>query len=238
MSLLIVIVAGLLPAVALLAYVCWKDPRPEPWPLLLKATLYGVMICLPVSLCELAVLHTFFGGQEPVTFFGSTAEAFLVAAIPEESFKLFALWLILRRNPYFDEHFDGLVYAVCVGLGFAAIENVVYLFADLENWRATAVARALLAVPGHYAFAVMMGYYYSVWHFCGRTRRAAVSALLVPVMAHGVYDMLALSEKTLPETGVLSFFILIFFCFKLQKHASQKIMAQVKRDTEQTTFRG
>ena len=52
------------------------------------------------------------------TFVEAVGDAFLLAAIPEEVAKLFMLWLLLRKNPFFDEHFDGIVYAVCVGLGF------------------------------------------------------------------------------------------------------------------------
>ena len=43
------------------------------------------------------------------------------------------MWLVLRRNPHFDERMDGIVYAVCVGLGFAAVENVMYFDNEEEN---------------------------------------------------------------------------------------------------------
>ena len=117
---------------------------------------------------------------------------FFVAALPEESFKLLALWLVLRKNRNFDEHYDGIVYAVCVGLGFAAVENVFYVFSD-DDWAEVAILRALLAVPGHYAFAVLMGYYYSLYHFVDRTPQTAICILLVPFVAHGVYDALVFS---------------------------------------------
>ena len=57
------------------------------------------------------------------SFAEAVGDAFFLAAIPEEVAKLFMLWLLLRKNPFFDEHFDGIVYAVCVGLGFAGFEN-------------------------------------------------------------------------------------------------------------------
>ena len=59
---------------------------------------------------ESAISTSLFGADtEPTTLLGTTIDAFLVAALPEEGFKLLALWLILRKNPYFDEHFDGIV---------------------------------------------------------------------------------------------------------------------------------
>lgn len=229
MSILILLAAALLPAILLCIYIWKQDPQPEPTSLLAKAVLYGVGICIPVAMLEMAIEQALFGGA-PTNLLGTTIQAFFVAALPEESFKLLALWLILRKNPYFDEHIDGIVYAVCIGLGFAALENVFYIVGEEENWMGVAISRALLAVPGHYAFAVLMGYYYSVYHFVDRSSRTAVCVLLVPVVAHGIYDALALSGTVNPYVGGLSTFVLLYFCVKMHKFAKTKIMAQIKRD--------
>lgn len=229
MSILILLAAALLPAILLWYYIWKQDPQPEPTRWLVKAALYGAAICIPVALVETLIDNAIFGG-EPSTLIGTTIQAFFVAALPEESFKLLALWLVLRKNPFFDEHFDGIVYAVCVGLGFAAIENVAYVVSEEDNWMGVAIARALLAVPGHYAFAVLMGYYYSLYHFVDRSPRTAACVLLVPVLAHGVYDALAMSGLVNPYIGGLSFFVLIWFCVKMHKFAKEKIIAQIERD--------
>lgn len=229
MSVFILLTAALLPAIILFVYICKQDPQPEPTRWLLKATLYGVGICFPVSLLELTIENVF-GLGEPITIVGTTLQAFFVAALPEESFKLLALWLILRKNPYFDEHFDGIVYAVCVGLGFAAIENVFYVVGEEDNWLGVAFTRALLAVPGHYAFAVLMGYYYSLYHFVDRSPRTAVCILLIPVLAHGIYDAIALGGMVNPYVGSISTFVLIYFCVKMHKFAKEKMFAQIDRD--------
>ena len=209
MSIPILLAAALLPAVLLWLYIWRQDSNPEPTKQLVKAVLLGVAICIPVALLEVVLQYILLGG-EATSLIGTTIDAFFIAALPEESFKLLALWLVLRHNPYFDEHFDGIVYAVCVGLGFAAIENVFYIFAE-ENWVQVAISRALLAVPGHYAFAVLMGYYYSLYHFVDRSPQTAVCILLVPVAGHGVYDALALSGTVNAAVGGISFFVLIFF---------------------------
>ena len=229
MSILIVLAAALLPATLLWIYIWKQDPQPEPTNWLLKAVLYGVVIFIPVGILETAIKQVLLGG-EPTTVFGTTIMAFFVAAIPEESFKLLALWLVLRKNPYFDEHFDGIVYAVCVGLGFAAVENVLYVIGSQENWFSVAIARSLLAVPGHFAFGVMMGYYYSVYHFVDHSPRTAACVLLIPILAHGVYDTLALSGLADATTGSIAFIILIYFCIKMHKFAKKKIIAQIERD--------
>ena len=235
MTELTIIIAALFPAILLWVYVWQQDKQKEPTYWLVKAVLYGFAIAFPVSLLEYAINATFFGvNGGPTTLFGTTFDAFFVAALPEESFKLLALWLILRKNPFYDEHFDGIVYAVSIGLGFAAIENILYLFDNLENWRSVALTRAFLAVPGHYAFAVLMGYYYSLYHFTDRSPRTRILILLIPVLAHGIYDALALSGMVNPYVGGIGFIVLIFFCVKMHKFAQKKIVAQIQRDKDGT----
>ena len=227
MNVMIMLLAALLPAVLLFLYIWKKDTQKEPTSWLLKAVGWGVGIILPVVVVEKLIGVVLFGeGGSPTNLVDTTAMAFLVAAIPEETFKLLALWMVLKNNHYFDEHFDGIVYAVCIGLGFAAVENVSYVFSH-ENWASVAIARSLLAVPGHYAFAVLMGYYYSVYHFVNRSPLVAVCILLMPVLAHGIYDALAMSSMVNPVVGSIGFIVLIFFCIKLHKLARAKVLALV-----------
>lgn len=229
MNIPIILAAALLPAALLWLYIWKKDPQKEPTSWLVKATLWGVAICIPVAVLELVIDATLFWGGEPTSLFGTTIQAFFVAALPEEAAKLFVLWLLLRKNPFFDEHFDGIVYAVCVGLGFATIENIFYLFGE-EEWVTIALSRALLAVPGHYAFAILMGYYYSLHHFVDHSRKTAVCILWIPVLAHGIYDALAMSGIANEYVGGIAFFVLIYFCTKMHKVASKKVMALIEKD--------
>ena len=141
--------------------------------------------------------------------------AFLQAAIPEESAKLFMLWLLLRKNPFFDEHIDGIVYAVCTGLGFAMVENIIYLLQGVADgsWVSIGISRALFAVPGHFLFAVMMGYFYSLYYF-GISKKwyTLIMIWLIPVLIHGVYDGVLFSmdiSETYAAIGLVLF--LIFF---------------------------
>lgn len=93
-----------------------------------------------------------------------------------------------------------------------------------------AISRALLVVPGHYAFTILMGYYYSVYHFVEHTPKVAACILLVPVAAHGVYDALAMSGLVNPYIRGLSFFVLIWFCVKMHKVAKAKVLALIEKD--------
>ena len=229
---IILLAAAFLPAILLWFYIWKKDTQKEPTSLLVKAVLLGVAIIIPVAILESGIEALIFGVEgKPTSLLGTTTMAFVVAALPEETFKLLALWMVLRKNPYFDEHFDGIVYAVCVGLGFAAFENIMYVFGE-EDWFSTAIVRALLAVPGHYAFAILMGYYYSVYHFVDHLPKVAACVLLVPVLAHGTYDALAMSGIVSPVIGGLSFFVLIYFCVKMHKVAKAKVLTMIEKDND------
>jgi len=230
MRIIVLIIAALLPAILLWLYIWKKDNQKEPTSYLMKAALWGVAICIPVAIVETGIETLLFGVDgKPTSLLGTTMYAFFVAALPEETFKLLVLWMVLRKNPYFDEHFDGIVYAVCVGLGFAAYENIVYVCSG-DDWLSTAIVRAFLAVPGHYAFAVLMGYYYSVYHFVDHSPKVAAYILLVPVLAHGVYDSIAMSGLINQYLAMLSYLVLIYFCVKMHKVARSKVLTMIEKD--------
>lgn len=106
---------------------------------------------------------------EATSILGSVSAAFFGAAIPEEIAKFIMLWLLLRKNRYFDEKMDGIVYAVCVSLGFAALENIMYLYSNEETYLPVGIARAIFAVPGHFYFGILMGYYCLLAKFYSKT---------------------------------------------------------------------
>lgn len=235
MNIILILTAAFLPAILLLLYIWKKDPRPEPISWLITAVMLGIAIYYPVVLIERFIRTLFWGGRASLTLIDTTIQAFVVAALPEESFKLLVLWLLLRKNPHFDEHFDGIVYAVCVSLGFAAVENVFYLLRE-DEWVFVAIVRALLAVPGHYAFAILMGYYYSIYHFVDCLPKIVAACILgIPVVAHGIYDTFALSGFADPYIGGWSFFILIWFCIKMHAVARRKVLTLIEKDNRNTS---
>lgn len=231
---LIVILAALAPAIFLFIYMQEEDARnPEPRKLLKKGIRYGVYSALAV----IAVMSPFREDAiaeilGPVR--GNIFTAFFSAAIPEETAKLFFIWLLLRHNRHFDEHLDGVVYATCVGLGFAGFENILYLFTNIDNFVSVAVTRALFSVPGHFFFAVSMGYFISLAHFKGRTIGQKIFfyflAWAVPVLLHGIFDsILMVSDALSPISGIL-FIAFLVFCHFLRKLGRSKISELQLRD--------
>lgn len=225
------LLSALVPAVVLLGYIYWRDRKsPEPIKQLLKATAWGVL-AIPLTLAIVYPLQLIgIIPEEYTTIGGAIYDAFMSAAIPEELSKLLLLWLFLRKNPYFDERMDGIVYAVCVSLGFAGLENILYVVLN-EDWASIAISRAIFAVPGHFCYGVMMGYFYSLAKFepLHRTRYSAL-ALLVPVVAHGIYDSLLFVMQVYIPTWLESILLLCFlvFCFYLWKWASRSIKKHVE----------
>lgn len=229
-----IIFAAVLPAAVLMYYIWKKDKyQQEPPRQMLKGFLYGVGSAL------LVLILPAFGLVDEISTTSISAQigsAFRSAAIPEETAKLLMLWLLLRRNPYFDEHMDGIVYAVCVGMGFAATENILYLFSYMDSWMSVGIMRALISVPGHFFFAVIMGYYYSLAHFrTGKNRtRDTVFCLLMPVLAHGVFDaILFVANMSEALSLVLTLLFILAFNY-MRKFAQSRISLLLQRDDPDT----
>lgn len=230
---------AVVPALALFFYVYWYDRKhPEPALQLLKGFIFGV---LSIGLLEILFrcIPSYFqwamnGGD---TVFGKIQHAFFKAAIPEEFVKLVMLCLLLWKNRHFDERLDSIIYAVCVGMGFAAFENIEYVFTSGRQWGNVVAARAVLAVPGHYIDAVTMGYFYSVAKFspANGIKRAwqLLLIILVPVLLHGAYDSITMT-MSLDSLGTAIYTILVLtlfvFCYSFHKYCNRLIEKQLAAD--------
>lgn len=221
--------AALLPVGLLLYFIYSQDKKnPEPPRWLWRGVLYGVLsvfvsLSITSAFSGIAVEFSFLKG----TAFGAVLDALFNAALPEEAAKLFMIWLLLRNNPYFDEKIDGIVYATCVGLGFAGIENILYLANNLDNLVQVAVTRALFSVPGHFFFAVTMGYYISLSCFssCSAEQRKnyRLLAYFIPVLLHWAFDAILMVSDAVPYiSGALTVVFIVFVIF-VKNQATAKI---------------
>lgn len=185
-----VLLASLAPVFIILFYIYFRDKyEKEPLGMLVKALLGGIIIILPVIFVEqwLSALSPFSGKVGAAAW-----NAFVVAASTEEVFKFLALYFLIWKSPSFNEKFDGIVYAVFVSLGFAAVENVMYV---MEGGMQTAALRALTAVPAHAIFGVTMGYYLGIAHMYEELRKKYLTrAIALPILLHGIYDFILMVE--------------------------------------------
>ena len=186
----ILLVAALLPAIALMVYVYRKDKaEPEPAGLVLRVFLLGAVSGIVASIIE-NVLFGVFEAVIPAGTFLIIVEYFIGVAAVEEGCKYFCLNTV-RKNPEFNYVFDAVVYSVAAALGFAALENVFYVF---DGGLEVAFTRAIFSVPGHMADGVVMGVFFGLARQrelhgnTGGARTYYLLAWLLPVIEHGFYD--------------------------------------------------
>lgn len=234
---------SVLPVVVLLYYIYLNDKyEKEPLGMLVKALCFGALSVVPAIVLEqlMGQLNVF--GKQPVA--AGLFDGFCVAGFCEELSKLALLWLCVWHNRNFNEYFDGIVYAACVALGFAGVENILYVFGsgDFATAFHTGITRAILSVPGHFLFGVVMGYYFALAKF--EKRRRALNlllALLMPLLLHGTFDALLMIPENMGEgAGALStimFVVFIWFDIRLWK-IGRKRLALLQEKTRQQTGGG
>ncbi len=187
---MVILLASLAPVFIILLYIYFRDKYDrEPIGLLVKAVIAGMLVVIPV----LFVGKILIAIEPAMGKIGNAAyHAFVVAGTTEEVFKFIILYLLVWKSPSFNEKFDGIVYAVFVSLGFAAVENVLYV---MEGGLQTAMIRAITAVPAHALFGVTMGYYLGIAHMYDELRKTYLrKAILIPILLHGVYDFILMVE--------------------------------------------
>jgi RsiW-degrading membrane proteinase PrsW (M82 family) len=184
---LLVIALG--PVFIIAAYIYFRDKyEKEPVYLLLLSLLAGALITVPIAIVEslLSGLSVNFEGLLKPAW-----HAFAVAGFTEEFFKYLAMYILIWRSREFNEKFDGIVYAVFISLGFAGVENVMYV---VESGETTGLIRAFTAVPAHTIFGITMGFYFGYAKFSLKNQTAwKIKALIYPVFLHGVYDFILMS---------------------------------------------
>ena len=188
---LYVALAGLIPALIAIVIVDRLDAkRPEPAGLRWKVTLFGGLSCLPAILIELALTGVANArGYPQLNYPGSAVSAFVIAAMVEEACKISVVYWLVWRRPEFDERMDGIVYASRAGLGFAAVENALYLVTthNLSDAMQLWILRAVLAVPGHAMWTGAMGYFAARRRF-DRWGPGLLGGFAIAVLGHGIYD--------------------------------------------------
>ena len=190
---------AIIPSIILLIFIYKKDKKEkEPFKILLLCLFMGILTAIPAVIIETIedeIVSSFFSEG---SFYYAILDGFIVAALTEEFCKYLFLKWATYKSKYFDCMFDGIVYSVFVSLGFATLENLLYVF---EGGIGIAIVRMLTAVPGHMCFAVYMGYYYSKAKLADvkgdriELKKNKKKALLVPMLIHGVYDCLIMFEE-------------------------------------------
>ena len=183
-----------LPSILIILYFVKSDRFQEPNREILKVFFLGVIIAIPAYILN-TYLGEFFYNNTKVS--ESIISSFLTAAPVEEGLKLSILYYFVYKMKDFNEPMDGIVYGICVSLGFATLENFyyVYLLADYfaETPMSIAILRSFSAVPAHAVFGVFMGYFFMKYSFI-KKGDSLLFAFLVPFVLHGCYNLFASSN--------------------------------------------
>ena len=198
----------------------------EPLGLVLQAILLGCLVPVFVLLLDTPVYYfcTIFG----TGILYELADNFIRVALLEEGGKLLMFYLRIWKNKEFNYRFDAIIYSVAISVGFAAIENVMYV---INYGIETGILRAVTSIPGHVIFAIFMGHYLGEAKYRSILNHKASSdayrrkALWVPVLLHGTYDFICQR----PE----SYFSLFFWIFliAIEILAIVKVYRNSRKDT-------
>jgi RsiW-degrading membrane proteinase PrsW (M82 family) len=197
---------SVLPAALLIIFIYRQDKyQKEPFKSLFKA-FFGGMLSVVFTIVTVRIIDYTIG---LIPYLNQTVfyDSFITAGIPEELCKFLVFMIFIWNDKNFDEYFDGIVYASFISLGFATVENIMYV---MPGGIGTGIVRALISVPAHFLFGVILGYFLSLAKFnSDKKGRYIIIGLLIAMAAHGLFDWLLMFSDRMG--GALSSFIYTFF---------------------------
>ncbi|NOT50817.1 MAG: PrsW family intramembrane metalloprotease [Chitinophagaceae bacterium] len=236
------IAIAIAPGIAICLFIFYKDIyNREPKLNLIVSFILGCFAIVPAIFFEDAFSYT---NDRTVT--GVAIFSYAIVAFSEEFSKFIGLRLYAYNQKSFDEPLDGIVYGVMVSMGFATLENIMYVlkYAEIGMGYEVGIKRMFLSVPAHATFGVVMGY------FIGKAKSdpknsfmLMVAGLLSAIFLHGTYDFfLFVYETTIwgRQTGetllvggaIVSFILSLILSRKLIKSHRKlsKEMFIIKKD--------
>lgn len=231
---LILLIISVLPIIIIGKYIYNKDKEKEPTNLLAKLFIYGLLATILVIIISIILEYIFSflsNNTEQLNTIELMIKVFIEIALIEEFSKWIVIYKIAYNHEEFNEFYDMIVYAAFVSLGFACIENILYV---LSSGIGTGILRALLSVPGHACYGVFMGYYLGLAKISKNNQRKDLTkknlllSITIPTMLHGIYDYCLISKKIVLLLLLLIFIIILYIkTFKKIKKIS-KITEKIK----------
>ncbi|MCR5213858.1 MAG: PrsW family intramembrane metalloprotease [Eubacterium sp.] len=231
-----IILVAVLPAVIMMVYIYLQDNHEkEPIGLLLGIFGFGILSAIPAILLEFIaekVINITFGGTTLIYY---AVTAFFGVAIIEEGVKFMAAYLLTWRNRHFNYKFDGIVYCLFGSMGFAAIENVMYLLMENKETALTlGIQRGILAIPCHGMCAIFMGYYYGNAKYAksygdrAGCRKNLFIGFMVASSLHAFYDFCLFTQSTV--------FFILFIIFVVVADVFTLIRIHKAKKTNQKMY--
>lgn len=208
-----ILIIAILPVACFIWWIYAKDKYEKEPPIkLLKYFFLGIVVSiLAVVFEELLSKFNVYSGVLSKLYI-----SFIVAGFCEEALKSIVLIPVLLKEKDFNEKLDGIVYSVCLSLGVAAVENIIYLMK--EQFEATfelGLTRGLISIPAHIMFAITMGYYISKYKFAkdnNKKIKYLFYAVIIPILLHGVFDFILMIGY---RWAIIVFIVYVIFLWKI-----------------------
>jgi RsiW-degrading membrane proteinase PrsW (M82 family) len=191
MGIIIVFLAAIAPCAFWLFMIYrWDKYKPEPRGLVIRIFFYGMVIAIPVAFIE----HWLYPGDiQNITSVATAAYvSFGIVGVVEETAKFSVVRLGVYNSPHFEEPADGLIYSAAAALGFASLENVVYVLTF--GWQVLLV-RGLVSNIVHFLFAAAWGYPLALGKLKMASKGWVPVGLVIAILAHGVFDFLLFTSS-------------------------------------------
>ena len=203
---------AILPVSCFMIWIYYKDKYDkEPILTLVKYFLVGILVSILCIFIELYFNYlNIFNGLASYIYV-----AFFVTAFTEEGVKSIILIPMLLREKHFNEKLDGIIYSIFLSLGFATIENIIYLMKEKsELTLSLSITRGLISIPTHIMFAITMGYYISKYKFNkeNNKNKYLYFAIITPVLLHGVFDFILMIGY---RWAIIVFIVYVIFLWKI-----------------------
>lgn len=215
-----------LPLISFILWFYYKDKyNRENIYVLLKYFILGIILSFFAIISEKILENiNIFEGDTNLIYM-----AFIVAGCTEEVLKGLILYIFLKKEKTYDEKLDGIMYSIFLSLGFATIENLIYINDDVKLGFQIAFIRAVVSIPAHIMFAITMGYYFSKYKFENnivKKRQDLILTFLIPVLLHGIFDFILMIEY---KWTIIVFILYLIILERINLNKFNKYMLYSKK---------
>jgi RsiW-degrading membrane proteinase PrsW (M82 family) len=232
-KLLLYIAFGVLPSLVWLTYYLKKDLHPEPKKMILKIFLCGALITIPVFFIQLGLSGLLKNLQVDPFFISfpvliDVLKWFFVIALTEEVFKYLVVKMVALNSQELDEPLDIMLYMVVSALGFAAIENILYLFSPIDEVSFGAIIGATVTISFirfigatllHTLSSALLGYFLVLSNLKSKNKKTlTLLGMLLAIVLHGLYNFSIMTIESpinflIPAIIITGLSIFIFYDF-------------------------
>lgn len=191
----------------------------EPVSLLALTFFLGMLSIIPAALVELPFRELLL---DPPNSLVRLVALIVFVGFVEEFAKFIAFYVAAYRSQHFNEPVDGIIYAVTAGLGFAAVENLLYA---LSFGIEVAPVRAVVTSLAHASFSGLVGYYAAQVKLRDEPWTVGLYGIALASVLHGFYNWVIADRLFSPALAIPMVYIIYrFLAGKIQKAKTQSVI--------------